>query len=238
MKVENTFVVPAPPEQAFRALTDLASVVPCMPGIELTELPGDHRFQATARVRVGSIELRFAGEGDLTERDAARRTATVRAWGSVANGRGSFRTEMQFTVAPRGKDESQVRVDSNLVLVGSVAQFARSAPVVEQLAQRLCGEFATNLAALIEAQRIVRALAARAAVTAVPAPRAVATVGATASASPAAPAIEPARRRAQQAAVHQSEAKATLPAIMPLRGLRMVWNTVKATLRRWFGARA
>lgn len=237
MKVENTFVLPAPPEQAFRTLIDLASVVPCMPGVELTELLEGHRFRATAKVCIGSIELRFAGEGNLSERDEARRTATVRVWGGAANGRGSFRTEMHFTVAPSGKAESQVRVDSSLVLAGSLVQIARGTRIVDEQAQQLCGEFATNVAALIEAQRIVRALAARAAATAVAAPRAVATVGAGASASPARPAIERAPQRALQAADDRREIIAPVSTSAPLSALRVFWNAVRATLRRWFGAR-
>jgi hypothetical protein len=38
MKLENSFEVPALPEQAWDLLADVPRVIPCMPGAELTEV--------------------------------------------------------------------------------------------------------------------------------------------------------------------------------------------------------
>ncbi len=42
IKVENTFVVRAPVDDAWRFLIDMPRVVPCMPGTELTAIGWKH----------------------------------------------------------------------------------------------------------------------------------------------------------------------------------------------------
>jgi len=150
IRIENTFVVPAPVEEAWRILVDLPRVVPCMPGTELTEALDERRFRATARLRVGPVELQFKGEGELYDVDATAHTAKLRAKGADAKGRGAFQTEMALGLAPRG-NETAVRVDSNLTFSGSVAQYGRGAGVVKEMAQQLSAQFARNLAGLMGA---------------------------------------------------------------------------------------
>lgn len=236
IKVENTFVVPAPPERAFRTLADPARVVPCMPGTELIEMLVGDRFRASSKLRAGPVELRFTGVGELLEPNDAKRTARLRARGSDAKGRGAFLAEIGFAVVPFGKAGARVRVQTDLTLIGTVAQFARGEGVVHEFTEKLTREFATNLAALIEAERIVQAVAARAAREPVLAPRAVETVGgpSTAGAKPAsvrAPLPTPAV--ASDAGSEPAVARASVP----LPRLFRAWNAVMATLRRWFGAR-
>jgi carbon monoxide dehydrogenase subunit G len=151
IKIENSFVVPASIEEAWKVLVDVPRVVPCMPGTELTEMLDERRFRATARLRVGPIELLFKGEGELYDVNAAACTARLRAKGADTKGRGAFQSQMAFALTSRGP-ETLVRVDSDLTLSGSVAQHARGAGLVKEMAQQLAGQFARNLGKLISAQ--------------------------------------------------------------------------------------
>jgi carbon monoxide dehydrogenase subunit G len=189
IKVENTFVVPAPVDDAWRFLIDLPRVVPCMPGTELTEALDERRFRATARLRVGPVELAFGGEGELYNVDPASHTAKLRAKGRDTKGRGAFQAEMAFGLTARG-DATVARVDTDLTLSGSVAQYGRGAGIVKGVAEQLTAQFAQNLSAQITAGR-----------------------GAVAEA--------PEPRRAEA-----------------VSGLALLWAALKATLRRWFGARS
>ncbi len=150
IKIENAFAVPASIEEAWQVLIDVPRVVPCMPGTELTEALDARRFRATARLRVGPVELLFKGEGELYDVDPSGHTAKLRAKGSDTKGRGAFQTQMNFALAAQGA-ETIVRVDSDLTLSGSVAQHARGAGLVKEMAQQLSGQFAKNLAQLIGA---------------------------------------------------------------------------------------
>lgn len=150
IRIENTFAVPAPVEEAWKILVDLPRVVPCMPGTELTESLDARRFRATARLRVGPVELQFKGDGELYDVDAVAHTAKLRAKGADAKGRGAFQSEMALALAPQG-NETSVRVDTDLMLSGSVAQYGRGAGVVKEMAQQLSAQFARNLGGLMSA---------------------------------------------------------------------------------------
>lgn len=145
IRFENSFSVPAPIDAAWKTLIDAPRVVPCMPGTELTEMLDGRRFRAAARMRVGPIELVFRGEGELYDVNDASHTAKLRAKGSDTKGRGAFQTQMDFALAARGA-ETLVRVESDLTLSGSVAQHARGAGVVKEMARSLTAQFARNLA--------------------------------------------------------------------------------------------
>jgi len=156
IRIANTFAVPAPIEEAWRVLVDLPRVVPCMPGTELTEALDARRFRATARMRVGPVELQFKGDGELYDVDAAAHTAKLRAKGTDAKGRGAFQTQMVLALAPQG-NATAVRVDTDLTLSGSVAQYGRGAGVVKEMAQQLSAQFAQNLAGVMGAGRAATA---------------------------------------------------------------------------------
>ena len=148
IKIENTFAVPAPIEEAWKVLIDVSRVVPCMPGTELTEALDGRRFRATARLRVGPVELQFKGDGELYDLDATAHTAKLRAKGADAKGRGAFQTQMALALAPQGR-ETAIRVDTDLTLSGSVAQYGRGAGAVKEMARVLSAQFARNLAGLM-----------------------------------------------------------------------------------------
>ncbi|MCG6875881.1 MAG: SRPBCC family protein [Betaproteobacteria bacterium] len=151
IKFDNSFAVPASIEEAWTTLIDVPQVVPCMPGTELTEVLDERRFRAVARMRAGPIELMFKGEGELYDVDGASHTAKLRAKGSDTKGRGAFQTQMNFALAGQGA-ETLVRVDTDLTLSGSVAQHARGAGVVKEMARQLTAQFAKNLTGLIAAR--------------------------------------------------------------------------------------
>ena len=150
IKIENSFTLPAPLDEAWRTLVDLPRVVPCMPGTDLTELTDERHFRARARLRVGPVEMQFAGEGELYEVDPAAHSAKLRAKGSDAKGRGAFQTQMTLALAAQGSD-TLVRVDTDLTLSGSIAQYGRGAGVVKDVAKELTAQFARNFAQLFSA---------------------------------------------------------------------------------------
>ncbi len=152
-KIENSFVVSAPSDTAWTILTDLPRVVPCMPGAELTELIDERRFKGLSKVKVGPVELRFMGEGELYDIDRDARTSKLRAKGSDSKGRGTFNAEMRFALTPH-TDGTLVTVQTDLTFAGSVAQYGRGVAIVKEMANQLTAQFAQNLEALIASERV------------------------------------------------------------------------------------
>ena len=62
MQFENSFDVPLPPAEAWKVLMDVPRIAPCFPGAELTETLGPDKFKGRAGVKIGPVNLFFAGE--------------------------------------------------------------------------------------------------------------------------------------------------------------------------------
>ena len=197
IKVENIFSVPASCEHAWPVLLDLPRVVPCMPGTELTELLDERRFRAKVRMKVGPVELFFSGEGELYDVDAIALTAKLRAKGRDTKGRGGFQADIALSLLPEAEAASRVRVDTDLNLSGSVAQYGRGVGLVREITAQYTAAFAANLAALVARE-----------------------AGAAGQADPSvAAAPDPMQRPA------------------PISGLSLLYQALKAMVRRWFGAK-
>ena len=53
MKIDVSFTVPVPPQDAWPLLLDVPRIVPCLPGASLTDALGDNRYKGQATVKVG-----------------------------------------------------------------------------------------------------------------------------------------------------------------------------------------
>jgi carbon monoxide dehydrogenase subunit G len=148
MQLNNSFTVPAAPDVAWQVLLDVPRIAPCMPGAELTEVVGEHSYKGNAKLRVGPVNLTFSGTAEITELDAAARTATVHAAGNDTKGRGAAEADVVFALV---EDGGQTRVDitTELNLTGSVAQYGRASGLIDAIAGQIISDFATNLEAEI-----------------------------------------------------------------------------------------
>src|SRR5262249_38960715 len=104
-----------------------------MPGAELTEVVDDKTYKGKIGVRLGPVELAFAGTVKFEERDAAARTARVKAQGNDAKGRGGANASASFRIEPAGAG-SKVLVHTDLALSGSVAQYGRGVGMIQATA--------------------------------------------------------------------------------------------------------
>jgi len=146
MELQNSFTVAADVETAWQVLLDVPRIAPCMPGAELTEAADDRHFKGNAKVRVGPVQLSFAGEAELTEVDAASHTARLRAQGNDTKGRGAARADVTFVLVADGGN-TRVDITTDLNLTGSVAQYGRAAGLIDAIAGQIIADFAKNLEA-------------------------------------------------------------------------------------------
>ena len=154
MKIDVSFSVPVPPQDAWPLLLDVPRIVPCLPGASLTENLGDNRYKGQATVKVGPIQLTFAGQAQIVDIDETARTAKVEAKGSDAKGRGSATAVAQFSLHPEAQG---TRVE-----VGAVAQYGRAQGLIKEIATQIVGQFANNLREEIIQQKNVDATPAQA----------------------------------------------------------------------------
>jgi len=161
MQLNNSFIVPTDPDTAWKVLLDVPRIAPCMPGAELTEVIGEHKYKGNAKLRVGPVSLTFSGEAEITTIDEANRSATVHAKGNDSKGRGSADADVDFKMT---EDGGQTRVDitTELNLTGSIAQYGRASGLIDAIAGQIITDFANNLETEIGVDTAVPAAAAAA----------------------------------------------------------------------------
>lgn len=152
MNIHNRFEVPLPPDQAWAVLLDIPRIAPCMPGARLISVDGDDAYTGEVQVRLGPVTMSFRGQARITAKDDANRTATVRAEGRDHKGRGGANADVTFRMVPATAGTA-VEIDTALTLSGSVAQYGRGAGMINDLANHLIGQFATNLRKELDATR-------------------------------------------------------------------------------------
>jgi hypothetical protein len=131
---------------------DIESIAPCMPGAELTEIVDDKTFKGKVSVRLGPVALTFQGTASFENVDDAAHTASVKAQGADAKGRGGANANVAFHLEP-AESGSTVKIHTDLQLSGSVAQYGRGAGMIQDVAGQIIGQFAKNLSAKIEADQ-------------------------------------------------------------------------------------
>ncbi|USQ81225.1 SRPBCC family protein [Ornithinimicrobium faecis] len=148
MELKHTFTVPASPESTWALLTDLEQVGSCFPGAKVTETDGD-TFSGTVKVKLGPIQMQYAGTGAFLERDDAAHRAVIEGKGKDKRGNGTASATATMSLAPDG-DGTTVEVLTDLVVTGKPAQFGRG--VMQDVSDKLLGQFVACLESTLGAE--------------------------------------------------------------------------------------
>jgi len=88
MELTNEFTVGVPVARAWKVLTDVEGIAPCMPGAELQEVEGDE-YRGVVKVKVGPITAQYKGSARFVEQDEGGLRAVLRAEGRDTRGQGN-----------------------------------------------------------------------------------------------------------------------------------------------------
>jgi carbon monoxide dehydrogenase subunit G len=123
MLMENSFSVPAPPDQVWNYFQDFNKVAACAPGAELTAQQGN-QIKGKVAVKMGPVKLGFAGTVDIVERNDAAKRMVLNATGGETSGKGQATAKVTMQIVPSGNG-STVKVSQDIAMSGAVAQFGR-----------------------------------------------------------------------------------------------------------------
>ena len=124
MRLENSFEVPASPEEAWALLMDVPRIIPCMPGATLDETVDDENWKATMAVKLGPISLSFKTDVKREESDEAARRAKLSARAREARGKGNASATIESSLTPQNGG-TKVDIVTDLQLTGPVAHNGR-----------------------------------------------------------------------------------------------------------------
>ena len=146
MDLRHEFEVGVPITEAWRILTDVERIAPCLPGAQLTEVEGDV-YRGQVKVKVGPILAQFKGQASFVARDEAAYTATLKGEGRDTGGKGN--ASALITASLQSVDASRTKcvVTTDLTISGKVAQFGRGA--LADVSDKLLAQFTENLNSLI-----------------------------------------------------------------------------------------
>jgi carbon monoxide dehydrogenase subunit G len=139
VRIENSFQVDAPVEDAWALLMDVPRIVPCMPGAQLTETVDDDHWKAKMAVKLGPISLNFDTNIARETVDEAAHRAVLAADARESKGRGSATATIESSLAAQNGG-TRVDLVTELALTGPVAQYGRG--LVQSVASQLTATFA------------------------------------------------------------------------------------------------
>jgi carbon monoxide dehydrogenase subunit G len=148
MELEHRFEVGVPVEQAWELFTDLARVVPSMPGAGLDGVE-EEKTLGNVKVKVGPVTAQYKGKAWFLEQDEAARRVVVRAEGRDTRGQGNAKATITANLAESASG-TDVSVLIDLAITGRVAQIGRG--LIADVSGKLLGEFVDNLEQRLRAE--------------------------------------------------------------------------------------
>jgi len=150
MQIDNTFVIPLPPEAAWAILMSVAETAACFPGASEIELSGPDQYRGKVTVKLGPAAMIFACTLLLEGRDDGAMSARVKANWKDTKGRGNAVTHTRFTLQPEAGG-TRVSMQTDIHLAGQVAQYGRGTGMIADLSAVMISKFADNLRLRLEA---------------------------------------------------------------------------------------
>lgn len=139
MIVNSAFSVPASGAQVWAYLLDVQRVARCLPGAELTEVVDDKNFKGRVKVKLGAMDLSFAGTVTVVEMDDTGGRAVMKASGREEKGKGQAEATVTATIT-EGDAGTDIRIVQDIQMSGPVAQFGRG--LIDDVAGTLIQQFA------------------------------------------------------------------------------------------------
>lgn len=149
MELNHSFNVEVPVEDAWRILTNVEMIAPCLPGAQLQEVEGD-TYRGVVKVKVGPIQAQFKGQANFVERDDTAHRAVLKGEGRDTGGKGNASALITAELTAQSPTSTTVTVNTDLSITGKVAQFGRG--TMADISNKLLDQFVVNLNALIAEQ--------------------------------------------------------------------------------------
>ena len=156
MKIDNSFTIDAPVEQAWAMLTDIPGIAPCLPGAKLTD-ETDGVYSGSVKIKVGPVTAEYRGSAEFVERDDVNHRAVIDGKGRDSRGAGNAQALITAEMHDEG-DQTRVDISTDLKITGKVAQFGRG--VMQDVSEKLLGQFADCLETKFEGTDALEDIAA------------------------------------------------------------------------------
>ena len=142
MLIENEFTVPASPDKVMAYLLDVDKVAKCLPGAQLTQIVDDKTYKGKMKIKMGAMDLTFAGTVTITELDNETGRVVMKATGREEKGKGQADANIVAQITDQG-NSTHVKVSQDINMSGAVAQYGRG--MMQDVAAAMMTGFANCL---------------------------------------------------------------------------------------------
>ncbi len=149
-RIEERFVVKAPPDAVWAYLVDPRRVVSCLPGAELAAVVDERTFDGNVKVKVGSITIAYRGRVRMAEVDPAARRVRMTGEGREAGGAGGAKMTMESRVTPLADGGAEVVLQAEVDVAGRLVQLGRG--MIPQVSHQIFLQFAACVRGVLEAE--------------------------------------------------------------------------------------
>lgn len=142
MKIEQKFALERPRDDVWAFFQDVPAVARCLPGAEYLGQKDDGSYIGKIEMKVGPFQASFEGAANVKYDNDAY---TVDMSGKGVDKRGASRGKLTMNCALLDEGfQTRVKVDADLQLSGSIAQFGRTG-IVQEIAATLIADFVSNV---------------------------------------------------------------------------------------------
>jgi len=143
MQIEEKFTIPFKSNIVWNAFKNLELIVSCLPGAKLISSPNEVPLQIGFQVKLGPIVANFTGTAEVTF-DDAHHVGSFKGQGSDQKSNSRVKGEANFSLLDLHKNSTDVVVNTEFFLSGSLAQFGRIG-ILKEVASIITAQFAENL---------------------------------------------------------------------------------------------
>jgi carbon monoxide dehydrogenase subunit G len=144
MLIEDRQVIPAPRSELWEFLMEIEEVGACIPGVAGVRLVAPEEYEATMRLKVGPIDLKFEAMLHVLERDREHWTARLRAEGTERGIGGAVNATFTMTLREVNPEATELFVQTDAKILGKLGEFGQ--PVMKKKAAAITEQFAKTVA--------------------------------------------------------------------------------------------
>jgi len=139
MRIEQKFVLNAPPDRVWGFLTDPFQVAGCLPGAAITSRIDDRTYEGTITVKVGPVTAAYKGKVRFERLDPEHLETELVGQGQDVRGKGGAEMRMVSRLSPLDGGGTEVAVTSDVNISGILAQMGRG--MIESISAQIFQQF-------------------------------------------------------------------------------------------------
>ena len=152
VKLDKVYPLDGSFDDAWQRLRDIELVAGCMPGAEITEKIDDSHYKGKVKVKVGPMNVAFAGEITIEKIDPDEHQIHLIASGQDSKGSSSATMDLTASIRAGESNPSELVGNAAVTVNGKLANFG--ARMMVQIADQVLKQFADNFRATVSVSSV------------------------------------------------------------------------------------